>query len=56
MLSRRTFLRTAAASAAAPLVSLAAWQALVDRAHTQRGQKVLAHAGSGGCAKVLEHA
>src|SRR5881227_3877777 len=32
-------------SAAVPLVSLAAWQALVDRAHTQPGQKVLVHAG-----------
>ena len=31
-----------------PLVSLAAWQALVDRAHVRPGQKVLVHAGSGG--------
>jgi NADPH:quinone reductase-like Zn-dependent oxidoreductase len=35
-------------AAAVPLVSLAAWQALVDRAHVQPGQKVLVHAGSGG--------
>jgi NADPH:quinone reductase-like Zn-dependent oxidoreductase len=35
-------------AAAAPLVSLAAWQALVDRAHVRPGQKVLVHAGSGG--------
>jgi len=28
-----------------PLVSLAAWQALVDRAHVKPGQKVLVHAG-----------
>ena len=35
-------------AAAVPLVSLAAWQALVDRAHAQAGQKVLVHAGSGG--------
>ena len=35
-------------AAAVPLVSLAAWQALVDRAHLQPGQKVLVHAGSGG--------
>jgi NADPH:quinone reductase-like Zn-dependent oxidoreductase len=35
-------------AAAVPLVSLAAWQALVDRAHVKRGQKVLVHAGSGG--------
>jgi NADPH:quinone reductase-like Zn-dependent oxidoreductase len=35
-------------AAAVPLVSLAARQALVDRAHTQPGEKVLIHAGSGG--------
>src|ERR671911_1676021 len=35
-------------AAAVPLVSLAAWQALVDRARVQPGQKVLVHAGSGG--------
>jgi NADPH:quinone reductase-like Zn-dependent oxidoreductase len=35
-------------AAAVPLVSLAAWQALVDRAHAKPGQKVLVHAGSGG--------
>ena len=35
-------------AAAVPLVSLAAWQALVDRADVQPGQKVLIHAGSGG--------
>jgi NADPH:quinone reductase-like Zn-dependent oxidoreductase len=35
-------------AAAVPLVSLAAWQALVDRAHVKPGQKVLVHAGSGG--------
>jgi NADPH:quinone reductase-like Zn-dependent oxidoreductase len=35
-------------AAAVPLVSLAAWQILVDRAHLQPGQKVLVHAGSGG--------
>jgi NADPH:quinone reductase-like Zn-dependent oxidoreductase len=35
-------------AAAVPLVSLAAWQALVDRAQVKPGQKVLVHAGSGG--------
>jgi NADPH:quinone reductase-like Zn-dependent oxidoreductase len=35
-------------AAAVPLVSLASWQALVDRAHLAAGQKVLVHAGSGG--------
>ena len=34
--------------AAVPLVALAAWQALVDRAQVKPGQKVLIHAGSGG--------
>jgi NADPH:quinone reductase-like Zn-dependent oxidoreductase len=40
-------------AAAVPLVSLAAWQALVDRAHAQPGQKVLIHAGSGGLGSTV---
>jgi NADPH:quinone reductase-like Zn-dependent oxidoreductase len=39
---------TMAEAAAVPLVALAAWQALVDVAHLQRGQKILVHAGAGG--------
>lgn len=35
-------------AASAPLVALTAWQALVERANLQPGQKVLIHAGSGG--------
>jgi NADPH:quinone reductase-like Zn-dependent oxidoreductase len=35
-------------AASVPLVALTAWQALVERANLQRGQKVLIHAGSGG--------
>lgn len=35
-------------AAAVPLVALAAWQALVDVAHLQSGQRVLVHAGAGG--------
>jgi NADPH:quinone reductase-like Zn-dependent oxidoreductase len=35
-------------AAAVPLVSLAAWQALVDLAKVEPGQKVLIHAGAGG--------
>lgn len=35
-------------AAAVPLVALAAWQILVDRAHVMPGQKVLIHAGAGG--------
>ncbi len=35
-------------AASLPLVGLTAWQALIDLAHLQAGQKVLIHAGSGG--------
>jgi NADPH:quinone reductase-like Zn-dependent oxidoreductase len=35
-------------AASVPLVALTAWQALVERANLQPGQKVLIHAGSGG--------
>ena len=39
-------------SAALPLVALTAWQALVERAHLQPGQKILIHAGSGGVGTI----
>jgi len=39
-------------SAALPLVALTAWQALVDRADLQPGQKILVHAGSGGVGTI----
>lgn len=35
-------------AASIPLVGLTAWQALIERANLQRGQKILVHAGSGG--------
>ena len=35
-------------AASVPLVALTAWQALVERANLQPGQRVLIHAGSGG--------
>jgi hypothetical protein len=35
-------------AAAVPLVALASWQILVDRAHVQPGRQVLIHAGAGG--------
>lgn len=35
-------------AASIPLVGLTAWQALVERAKLEKGQKVLIHAGSGG--------
>jgi len=40
-------------AAAVPLVALAAWQILVDRAHLQQGQKVLVHAGAGGLGSTV---
>lgn len=39
-------------AAALPLVSLTAWQALVDKAQLRPGQKVLIHAGSGGLGSI----
>ena len=36
-----------------PLVALAAWQALVDVAAVQPGQKVLVHAGGGGLGSTV---
>jgi NADPH:quinone reductase-like Zn-dependent oxidoreductase len=35
-------------AASIPLVSLTAWQVLIERANLKKGQKVLIHAGSGG--------
>lgn len=35
-------------AASIPLVGLTAWQALVEKAQLQQGQKILIHAGSGG--------
>jgi NADPH:quinone reductase-like Zn-dependent oxidoreductase len=40
-------------AAAVPLVALAAWQILVDRAHVKPGQKVLIHAGAGGLGSTV---
>ncbi|MFG2961181.1 NADP-dependent oxidoreductase [Streptomyces sp. NPDC048291] len=39
-------------AASLPLVALTAWQALVERAQVQPGQKVLVHAGSGGVGTI----
>jgi NADPH2:quinone reductase len=35
-------------TAALPLVTITAWEGIVDRAHVHTGQKVLVHAGAGG--------
>src|SRR5215216_1990132 len=35
-------------AASIPLVGLTAWQALIERAHLKKAQKLLIHAGSGG--------
>ncbi|MGW3645694.1 NADP-dependent oxidoreductase [Streptomyces sp. NPDC000878] len=40
-------------AAAVPLVALAAWQILVDRARVKPGQKVLVHAGAGGLGSTV---
>ena len=40
-------------AAAVPLVALAAWQALVEFADVQPGQKVLVHAGAGGLGSTV---
>jgi NADPH:quinone reductase-like Zn-dependent oxidoreductase len=40
-------------AAAVPLVALAAWQVLVERAHVRPGQKVLVHAGAGGLGSTV---
>ena len=39
-------------AASVPLVGLTAWQALVEKANLQAGQKVLIHAGSGGVGTI----
>ncbi|HEY6511762.1 MAG TPA: NADP-dependent oxidoreductase [Burkholderiaceae bacterium] len=39
-------------AASIPLVALTAWQALVDNAKLERGEKVLIHAGSGGVGTI----
>jgi 2-desacetyl-2-hydroxyethyl bacteriochlorophyllide A dehydrogenase len=39
-------------AASVPLVGLTAWQALIDKANLQAGQKVLIHAGSGGVGTI----
>src|ERR1700722_13044661 len=35
-------------TAALPLVTITAWEGIVDRAHVEAGQRVLVHAGAGG--------
>lgn len=40
-------------AAAVPLVALAAWQLLVERAQVQPGHKVLVHAGAGGLGSTV---
>ena len=51
-LARKPATLTMEESAALPLVALTAWQALVERAHLQPGQKILIHAGSGGVGTI----
>jgi NADPH:quinone reductase-like Zn-dependent oxidoreductase len=39
-------------SAALPLITITAWEGLIDRANVRQGQKVLIHAGAGGVGHV----
>ncbi|NET36464.1 MAG: zinc-dependent alcohol dehydrogenase family protein [Cyanothece sp. SIO1E1] len=43
---------TMAAAAALPLVSITAWEGLIDRAQVQPGQKVLVYGGTGGVGHI----
>jgi NADPH:quinone reductase-like Zn-dependent oxidoreductase len=40
-------------AAAVPLVALAAWQILIERAHVKPGHRVLVHAGAGGLGSTV---
>ncbi len=51
-LARKPAGLTMAEAASLPLVALTAWQALVEKAKVQPGQKVLIHAGSGGVGTI----
>jgi NADPH2:quinone reductase len=48
VLARKPKLLSHGQAGAAPLVSLTAWQALVERARVEQGQTVLIHGGAGG--------
>ena len=50
--ARKPATLTMAEAASIPLVGLTAWQALVERADLQPGQKVLIHAGAGGVGTI----
>jgi NADPH:quinone reductase-like Zn-dependent oxidoreductase len=39
-------------AAALPLITITAWEGMVDRARVQKGQKVLVHAGAGGVGHI----
>lgn len=41
-----------AEAAALPLVTLTAWEGLIDKANVQRGQRVLVHGGTGGVGHI----
>ena len=52
LLARRPNRLSLRESAALPLVSITAWEGLVDRAHVGTGHKVLVHGGAGGVGHV----
>ena len=39
-------------AAALPLITITAWQGLIDQAHVHKGQRVLVHAGAGGVGHI----
>src|SRR5215470_3120994 len=39
-------------AAALPLITITAWQGLIDQAHVRKGQRVLVHAGAGGVGHI----
>src|SRR5262249_48547975 len=39
-------------AAALPLITITAWQGLIDHAHVRKGQRVLVHAGAGGVGHI----
>jgi NADPH2:quinone reductase len=52
LLARKPASLTMREAAALPLVTITAWEGLVDRAHVRAGHKVLVHGGAGGIGHV----
>jgi NADPH:quinone reductase-like Zn-dependent oxidoreductase len=52
LLARKPKTLSMCESAALPLISITAWEGIVDRASVRAGQKVLVHAGAGGVGHI----